>query len=283
MPLQILYGYKCGTFCTHAPFSKHLTQYNATLNINLYINNWKAWLFIIVYLSKIFFAIEFHRKQQTKTFSDHQSLKWTDIYLQKVFHWNDEKKVNLNNARHQTKLSLRSHSVSWLLTQAWGDWLVSGWAESAWQASENRSRARSQFLWVLFLASVASSTDTTAPEPRPDWALRICSWIYNKHTQREVSVNLMHLCTWHCVNKWGETILPDPSFQLRPCRGLLLVSSPSSPASVYPYSHPRFHYIYTHTQWEKAQVCENIFNLDTVTQEIYCSADRFYRGKCLTE
>lgn len=182
-----------------------------------------------------------------------------------------KKKVNQNNARHQTKLSLRGHSVSWLLTQALGDWLVSGQAESAWQAPEKRSRARSQFLWVLVLASEASSTDTAAPEPRPDWALRTCSWICDAHTKG--SERKSHALAYMTLRKQtgrnyvtGSFIpapsLPSPSPRFQPIFSSICLPLFSSPISLY-----------KNKQWEKAQVCENIFHF--VMQERYCSTDQF--------
>jgi hypothetical protein len=74
---------------------------------------------------------------------------------------------------------------------------------SGWQVSLNLSLAFSQFLWVLFLLrEPASSTDTAAPAPRPDWDFQIFSWIYGK--TGIVGKNLIR-CVSKVEKNWDET------------------------------------------------------------------------------
>lgn len=127
------------------------------------------------------------------------------------------------------------------------------------------------------LAGIREAFPRTFPVPL---VFGFCEWsiLYRRGSSRtQTGLSLAHMqlnlrrthtkgseCKSHalahmilCKQNKEISVLPDPLSQLRPCRALLLVSSPSSAASVYPYFHLRFHY--TH---RKSQVCKNIFNLD---------------------
>lgn len=150
-----------------------------------------------------------------------------------------------------------------------GDWLISGWAESVRQASVKRSRARSQLRWFLVLVREASSIDIATPEPRPDWALRNCSWIYNTHT-------ITSYCTIQSMSafdnpqqpKHSNDFLPDLSCPFHPCRAPLHASSPSSPASVCLYSHHLFHYTNPHKQ-TLTQTLTKMHNVFIITGNVW--------------
>ncbi len=137
------------------------------------------------------------------------------------------------------------------------------------QHQRKRSAHVSQFRWFWFfaLSDASTSTERQLPEPSPDWALRNMQLIYAwLHTNgRRVNLTLYH--TWHCAKQNKEiSVLPGFLYPqlLSPCRALLLVSSPSSPASVYPYFHLDFT---THTENHKS--AKNIFYLDKTS---YCCA-----------
>ncbi len=121
----------------------------------------------------------------------------------------------------------------------------------------------------------------SSSEPRPDWALRTCSWIYGAHTKGSEckSHALAHMTL--CKQNKEKSVLPDPLFS-----SVLAEPFSSFPAHLLQHLSTLIFIsdFTTHTEKHKSVKTSLILiRLHIVAQDVYCSADLFYRGKCLTE